>query len=291
MSIGDKFARFCKNLDFSGDESQKIQERFDAICRRLNKDFSDMDTTHGGKFVGSVGRKTANSWESDIDMLFEMPFSVYYRYNSYNYNGQSALLQAVKNSILKTYSRTDIGGDGRIVSVSFDDMDFEVLPAFKNNLETYTYADSNGGGSWKTTNPDAEIQAISTGQSFTNNNLIHLCRMLRAWKRHNSAPLGGLLLDTFAYNFLTAWEYKTNSYLYYDWMTRDFFYYLKSISPYTTSWSAIGSHAILYQKGEFRAKAEAAYMNAKKAIEEESNSNSSLANAFWEEIYGARFTI
>lgn len=66
-----------------------------------------MDTDSGGRYVGSFGRNTANGWISDIDMLFEMPLSTYNTYNGYIGNGQSALLQAVKNSIATTYPNTE----------------------------------------------------------------------------------------------------------------------------------------------------------------------------------------
>jgi len=42
-----------------------------------------MDTTHGGRYVGSFGRETANSWVSDIDMIFEMPHFLYSKFNNY----------------------------------------------------------------------------------------------------------------------------------------------------------------------------------------------------------------
>jgi len=288
MGVTEKFTDFCKKLEFSSDELTTIQSRFEAICKRLNKDFWDMDSVTGGKFVGSVGRKTANGWESDIDMLFEMPSAVYNQYNAYQGNGQSALLQAVKNSISITYPNTDVGGDGQVVVVPFtDSLRFEVLPAWKNSLGIYTYADSNNGGSWKTTNPNAEIAAIETGQLFTNNNLINLCRMLRAWKSYNSVPIGGLLLDTLAYNFLTNWYNRHQSYLYYDFMTRDFFEYLKNVN--STSWFAIGSGAVLTKQGEFSGKAEKAYKTALEAIEFENSGLASSANSKWRDIYGLRF--
>ena len=53
--------------------------------------------------MGSYGRGTAID-TSDIDMLFVLPYAVYKQYNSYVGNGQSALLQAVRSSLQKTYS-------------------------------------------------------------------------------------------------------------------------------------------------------------------------------------------
>ena len=84
----------------------KVSSRYKQITKRLNTDFysSDSETLHS-LYVGSYGRGTAIH-VSDIDMLFVLPVSVYNTYNGYITNGQSALLQAVKNSICKTYSTT-----------------------------------------------------------------------------------------------------------------------------------------------------------------------------------------
>ena len=58
-------------------------------------------------------------------------------------NGQSALLQAVKNSIGNTYANSYIGADGQIVALNFDDgIRFEILPVFVNSSNTFTFADS-----------------------------------------------------------------------------------------------------------------------------------------------------
>ena len=154
MSVATNFKSFCDELLIGTPKRSEISTRYTSICKRLNKDFWKMDVTSGGRYVGSYGRNTANSWVSDIDMVFEMPYSTYTQYNGYLGNGQSALLQAVKNSIALTYWNTSLKGDGQIVTVSFSDgMKFEVLPVFKNDNGSYTYADSNSGGSWKTTNP------------------------------------------------------------------------------------------------------------------------------------------
>jgi len=83
-------------------------------------------------------------------MLFQLPYEVYVKYNSYQYNGQSQLLQEVRNSIRKTYSNSEISADGQVVVVFFsDNIRFEVVPSFINKDNSYTYPDSNSGGSWK----------------------------------------------------------------------------------------------------------------------------------------------
>ena len=223
-------------------------------------------------------------------MIFEMPSSLKLTYDNYTGNGQSAYLQAVKNSIAKTYSSTTLKGDGQIVLVSFSDgMEIELLPAFKNSDDTFTYADSNSGGSWKKTNPIPEINTINSGDILTNYNLKRLCRMARAWKSYCNVSIKGLLIDTLAYRFLTDWSDKDKSYLYYDWMSRDFFEYLKDQTKDQTLWYAVGSGQAIYNYSDFRYKAKVAYNKAVDAIQLEKDDKKWSSKQKWREIYGTRF--
>jgi hypothetical protein len=192
----------------------------------LNSEFwnTESETAHS-LYVGSYGRNTAIEGISDLDLLFELPYSEYKKYDDYHGNGQSALLQAVKKAIQKSYSSSEVGGDGQVVVVDFTDAKYEILPAFINkNHESYTHPDSNDGGSWKTTNPRAEISAIRARNSDCNDNLIPLCRMLRCWKDKCNVSISGMLIDTLAYQFIENWEHRDKSYFYYDFMCRDLFH-------------------------------------------------------------------
>ena len=290
MSEATYFESFCQNLVIGTDMRSTISTRYIAICTRLNKDFWDMETTSGGRYIGSFGRNTANGRVSDIDMLFELPSSTYNTYDSYIGNGQSALLQAIKNSIAKTYPSTALKGDGQIVEVKFvDGMKLEVLPAFKNSDGSYTFADSNGGGSWKKTNPVPEIDAVANGDILTNYNLRSLCRMTRAWKYYCTVPINGLLIDSLGYRFLTNWSNREKSYLYYDLMCRDFFEYLKDQPKEQTTWFAIGSGQAISNPDNFRYKATVAHNITIEAIQLQRDNKEWSAKQKWREIYGARF--
>ena len=98
----------------------------------------------------------------------------------------------------------------------YNGITFEVVPAFINTDKSYTYPDSNYGGRWKVTNPRPEIEAIRNRNAVCNSNLFRLCRMMRAWKSKWTVPIGGLLVDTLAYQFIDNLEYKKKSYFYYD---------------------------------------------------------------------------
>lgn len=290
MGIEERFSDFCSNLRMKDDTISNVRTRYRNITKRLNKDFRDIDNEYSHSlYVGSYGRDTAIHL-SDIDMLYIMPSDYYDRYDSYYGNGQSALLQAVKKSILKTYPHTEIGGDGQVVKVSFSDgVIFEVVPCFECIDGNFCYPDTHNGGNWKITKPRLEIRAINELNKCTNKNLKRLCRMIRAWKDNCNVPMGGLLIDTFAYHFLEDCEYKEESFLYYDCMTCDFFKYLSEQNDSQSYWTAIGSRQRIYPIGKFTAKAKAAYKNALKAIEYEDKGYEYKANYYWREIYGTKF--
>jgi hypothetical protein len=288
MSVSTWFSTFCQNLRISSTTVSNIQTRYKAITKRINIDYYDTTSeTANSLYVGSYGRDT-DIIISDIDVLLKLPYETYKKFDNYIGNGQSALLQEVKTAIQKTYSTTHLRGDGQVIVISFTDgVVFEIVPGFINKDGSYTYPNTNNGGSWKVTNPKPEIDEINRANNAWNKNLKRLCRMARAWKYEWDVPMGGLLIDTLAYNFLKDWEYKDKSYIYYDWMSRDFFKFLKDQNPSQSYWYAPGSNQLVYRKGGFESKAKRCYNISLEAIEKESFPYT--AKSKWREIYGTKF--
>lgn len=290
MTVSEDFLSFCNNLRMSETTVSKIQSRYHQITKRINLDYwgSSSETAHS-LYVGSYGRGT-EIWTSDIDMIVQLPYEVYKKYDNYISNGQSALLQEIKGVIQKTYSTSHIKGDGQVIGIDFDDgISFEIVPAFINKDGSYTYPDTCEGGSWKTTDPQREIDAMNAENKCSNKNLKRLCRMARAWKEKCKVDISGILIDTLAYKFISDWEYKDKSYLYYDYMSRDFFDYLKNQDIDKSYWLAPGSNKRVYKKGGFQNKAKIAYNNALSAIEYASNDHEYSAREKWREIYGTKY--
>lgn len=290
MSVSTKFQNFCSNILIPKDKVDSISYRYKRITKQLNKSYWDTESeTSHSLYVGSYGRDT-DIHTSDIDMLFQLPFSVYERINRHTGNGQSALLSEVRDALKNTYTATHISGDGQVIKVNFDDgINFEIVPCFINKDDSYTYPDANGGGSWKTTNPKPEIAQVRTTNNLHNGNLKRLCRMARVWKDVWDVPMGGLLIDTLAYQFIKQWTHKNESFLYYDFMTRDFFEYLKNQDKDKTYWLALGSGQYVYKKGDFQYKALRSYNIACEAVKLEAEEKPNSANLKWREIYGNKF--
>lgn len=128
-----------------------ISKRYKAITSAVNSEFWNIPSEQQhSMYVGSYGRGTAIE-TSDLDVLVSLPKEKYQHYDSLKGNGQSRLLQSVRQAILYTYPRTDIRADGQVVKVTFSDgMKFEILPAFETKYwdgrTTYQYPDTNMGG-------------------------------------------------------------------------------------------------------------------------------------------------
>ena len=159
MGLDKEFEDFCADLFMDDEETEKWNNRIKKITKRLNKKYyedNDSDCEHM-LVVGSVGRNTALHKVSDYDCIFELPSSKYKQFNEHSGNGQSALLQEVKKEIKLLYPNTKVKGDGQVVVISFVFGDIELVPAFKQNDNSFKYPDSNKGGTWKITKPIPEI--------------------------------------------------------------------------------------------------------------------------------------
>lgn len=195
-----------------------ISKRYKRITKAINSVFwnSTSETTHS-RYVGSYGRGTAIN-TSDLDVLVELPNSVFQQFSDRSGNGQSQLLQTVRSAIEDTYATTDISGDGQVVIVNFsDDIKFEILPAFQSldwfgNWDgTYKYPDTHMGGNWLPTNPITEQEAMNEKDDYDHSNglLKDTCKHIRFVKSESfkSYHLSGILIDSFVYQYIGYWHW------------------------------------------------------------------------------------
>lgn len=288
MGVAEDFAAFRANYLIPNDVTESISYRYKRITRQLNTDFrSTTSDTANSLYIGSYGRDTAARGVSDLDIGYVLPASLYAKYDAYQTNGQSALLQEVKKSIRNTYPTSDSFGDGQVVVITFQDgITFEVLPVFENTKGTWTYPNANDGGSWRECDPRAEINAVATRNNATNGNLKCLCRMMRIWKNYCSVPISGMLIDTLAYQFIENYPYRTKSFLYHDFLARDFFDFLSKQDQNQNWWRAPGSGSWVQRKGTFEHKARSAYLRACEAIQYNDDGHQWSRRQKWREVFG-----
>ena len=123
MALATKVGGFdvlCSNIEL--DNFDEMEKSSKSIAKKLNSVYYDLDNddTSHLYIVGSVGRKTAIKGSSDLDILFDLPSDTYKKFDAYESNGQSALLQEVKKFLQERYPKTDISGDGQVVVIQLN---------------------------------------------------------------------------------------------------------------------------------------------------------------------------
>jgi len=282
MSIAEMFSGFLENLAIK--DGDTISLRYGELTAAINKRFRDTESKTANTLqVGSFGRATGIEGISDLDILYIMPKA---EWETYRDGKQLRLLQHVKDAILARYPSTKVRVDRLLVTVTYTDFHVEVQPVFEQDDGSFKYPDTRGQGAWKIKKPREEMKAITELNAEKNENLKRLCKMARAWKNKHGLGIGGLLIDTLAYNFLESTEeYDSKSFLYYDFLSRDFFQYLGDL-PEQDYYAAPGSGQRVKVRKRFQRKAKKAHRLALDAIKAEGTKG---VNEKWKRIYGRPF--
>ncbi len=252
MTINEAFCQCLDCLEIQNKDD--IEKHIKGITKKLNQRFyeSNSDTEHC-LLVGSMGRKTSIDKESDIDIIFELPRELLYNYKNRQGNGPSQLLSDIRDCLLDRYSNTDIRGDGQVVDVFFTDYTVEIVPGFRESDDSFTYPDSNNGGSWPKTNPIPEQE---TCEEMDSTFLVFrdCCKLLRAWKAENDVKCGGLLIDTLVYNYFQEnpdYQKIKRGDFDFENVFPELLAFFSSQDKEQQYWLALGSRQFIYNKEEY----------------------------------------
>jgi len=286
ITVGTRFDKLLENLRLTDDQHRDGIVKYTGVRICLNSHYYGVSSGSANSLlVGSWGKSTEIRPPRDIDVMFALPSWVYDRFQTRPGNKQSQLLQEVKSVLAKSYPATEMSGDGQVVMVRFTSYSVEVVPAFKLTTGKYWICDTNNGGSYKTVDPDVEIAAVKDSNTVTSGNTRDLIRMMKRWQEHCSVPLKSFIIELLAIDFLQTWEHRGKSSTWYDWMTRDFFRWLKQKSAYY-SVSVPGTYECIHIGDAWKSKAESACARAEKACEYESYKRPYSAGEEWQKIFG-----
>lgn len=285
MTVSQRFDAFLNNIKLTDDQIADGQTKNGGVRKCLNTHYwnTASETAHS-QLVGSWGKHTRIRPPRDIDVMFVLPDSVYNRFQQRTGNRQSQLLQEVKEVLQKTYSATRMRGDGQVVIVPFATYAVEVAPAFELTTGQYWICDTNDGGRYKNFDPNAEQKNISDSDTASSGNTRDLVRMMKKWQDWCSVPMKSFWIELLAVNFLSAWENKGKSSVYYDWMVRDFLKFI--VTKADTFVFVPGTYELLALGNAWKSRAETARDRAIKACELESASKATEAGLEWQKIFG-----
>lgn len=271
------------------DNLDDMEKSAGEIAKKLNSHYYELDKDSSSHLyiVGSVGRSTAVKDSSDLDIIFDLPSSVYKRFDEYETNGQSALLQEVKSVMMERYPNTKMRGDGQVVVIEFTKYTVELVPAFLQSDDRFKYPDTHDGGKWKYTDPLSEQEECASCDSKSGGIYYDFCHIMRSWKNTIGFEFGGLLIDTLVYNhFGENDNYKDSGYDDYLTILQNLFDYLKGRDKDQSYWLAVGSNQQVSNSGNgaFVTKAKKAAKKISDAL-----SKSEDINAVLIELLGSDF--
>jgi hypothetical protein len=285
IAVRQRFTQFDHNLSLTPPQVEDGLTKRAGVVNCLNRYYygraSDVEQTF---LIGSWGKGTAIRPPRDVDVYFALPVDVYYRFQNRLGNRQSALLQEVKAVLSETYPGTEMSGDGQIVLVGFESYAVEVVPAFPLTNGRYWICDTNNGGSYKETDPWAELRHIEAVDKVNNNNLRPLIRMLKAWQDWCSVPIKSFQLELLAAEFIAQSPWRLHDFFWFDWITRDFFAFL-----YYKANSLVavpGTGETIFLGNEWQSRTESAYWRAVKACDHEGENEVEEAGDEWQKIFG-----
>ncbi|OBJ08635.1 hypothetical protein A5624_19925 [Mycobacterium sp. 1482292.6] len=244
--------------------------------------------------LGSLVKDTGIEPLLDADVLFRMPAGTYSRFDNYAGNGQSALLQEVRDALQTRYPRTVIRGDGPVVVVSFSEPPaIEVVPAVllsegSNIVSARGFVPvTREGGRWEHEDYGAEWTTLNSLDKSVNGQLRRLICYMKVWRRHTGALMKSIVLEMMATAFMSGWDRSQTSYTYDDWLVRDFLKYM--VDHYTTTYYTPGT-------GKAIDTGVGWYVDATNSAEAAANACLHLADDllyryYWREVFGSEFGI
>ena len=286
MTVGERFNQFIAALMLTTDQRSDGSTKHTGVRQCLDTHYYGTYYAGNGFLVGSWGKSTEIRPPRDIDIIFVLPKEVYDRFQTRPGNKQSQLLQEVKAVLERTYQNTDMRGDGQVVIVPFASYAVEVAPAFLLQGGQYWICDTNDGGRYKITDPTAEITKVKESNDATNGNTRDLIRMMKKWQEYCNVPLKSFLIELLSIEFLATWEHRGKSSVYYDYMVRDFFGFLKAKYSWNTVTVPGTYESIALGDADWKSRAETAYDRAVKATKHEAENMPYSAGLEWQKIFG-----
>ncbi len=285
MTVSQRFETFLENIRLTDKQVEDGTRNHYGVRRCLNSYYyGTASDTANSLLIGSWARKTRVRPPRDIDVMFILPQSVRDRFDKKNGNKQSQLLQEVKGVLARCYSRTEMSADGQIVLVPFSTQSVELAPCFLTYSGQYDICDTNSGGSYKRVDPASQQSNLETSDKNSSGNTRHLVRMLKKWQTNCNVPMKSFWFELLAEQFISGWQHRGKSYLYYDWMARDFFEYLRKkengyiFLPVTYETISLGN--------AWKSRADSAYDRAVKGCEYEAAAQNTDAWWEWRNIFG-----
>jgi hypothetical protein len=295
--VAERFLGFISSLRPLSDEHQKAHESVALVIANLRTHFRGADflpvfrpsaenteAAEDHMLVGSLGKGTAIRHDRVVDVIYTPSPEIRARIGS----GQ-ALTRELVSALAEQFAGVDWADQGWISVTPGTPFTVRLLPASPCRdggflIENQAKPTSRDLGAWRYINPGVEAARLAKADQQSGNKATHLILMLKAWRRTHALPIGAFALELLVTEFVSVWNYYRRSLLFYDWMMRDFFFWLRYQGERRLA--IPGTLNSLYLDSSWQAAAECAYRGAKRASVLERDNREGEALAEWRRIFG-----
>ncbi len=165
-------------------------------------------------------------------------------------------------------------------------VEVRLIPCFPRAGGGFTIGDPAIAAYWRHCDPKAELRRLAAADMASGGKASHLILMLKAWRRRHFVAIGSLALELLVCEFAGLWTYHRRSLLFYDWMVRDFFFWLGHQAGRSIEIPGTGVH--LRAGGAWEEEAAGAFSLAREACRLERD-DPVRATGAWGEIFGPGF--
>ncbi len=285
-TINHAFSQLKQNLQITGLQTETVSTRQKNVRSVLEAGLSVNDTF----LAGSYSRSTmiAPLSDADVDIFAVLDVKYYHNYNGQN-GGQAGLLDLVKRTLRKTYTRTpDISRNGQAVTIRFDDFKVDVVPAFYRQGGGFLIPNSIKQ-SWLSTDPKKHVNIMSTSNTTHNGDMVPLVKMIKGWNNKIGSFFMSFHLEVLAlsiFNNVTISNFPSGVRFYFD-KGKDL---VSKQNPDPAGFAGdVGSYITREKIDGAVSKFQLAYERAVKAEEYDRRGNTRDATEMWRKIFGDYF--
>ena len=278
-----RFRDFVAMLRLSPAEANRAASVAISVAMSLRRRFHP----EGGAIsdylpIGSHGKGTAIRPSDTIDLVYELPPEW----------GQPTVVDDVAALLGGRDAGVEPDKGWLTVRPEGGGIAVRVIPAFADpsgrgyltvDPETPPYAETR----WRRIHPLAEAEALRLADLASSDKATHLVLMVKAWRRNRRVPIGSYAVERLVVEFVAVWTAQRRRILFYDWMIRDFFFWMRWQHgrivqvPGTPEGLPLGS--------DWLADAEDAYLLALQACLLAHENRNDEAVILWSRLFGRAF--
>ncbi|HET7086024.1 MAG TPA: CBASS oligonucleotide cyclase [Rhizomicrobium sp.] len=200
-TIPQSFLKLRGNLEITTLQSATVSTRQGTVRQALEGNLKVIDTFLAGSYQRST--MIAPLAEADVDIFVILNAEYFHNYNGGKNGGPAGLLDLVKRTLLRTYTRTpDISRSGQAVTIQFSDFVADVVPAFNRQGGGYLIPNSLTA-SWLETDPKRHVELMSAANRAHDGALVPTIKMIKGWNKSHGAFFRSFHLEVLALAIFT----------------------------------------------------------------------------------------